>query len=86
MQIFIRNIDGKSLLLDVDERDTIYNVKVKLFDKYRIPVEYQRLSHSSKELNDEFTIFEYKIKIHDTLHLLFRLLSCYNCGNGNCLH
>ena len=85
MQIFTRNIDGKSLLLDVDERDTVYNVKVKLFDKYRIPVEYQRLSYSSKELIDELTLLEYKIKMHDTLHLLFRLLSCYNC-NKNCLH
>ena len=36
MQIFIKNWNGKTKILDVEPSDTIYQVKVKIQDKERL--------------------------------------------------
>lgn len=82
MQIFLKHIDGKTLILNVNEHDTIFDVKNKIFNHpyIKIPVEYQRLSYQSKELLNNRTLFDYNIQEHYTIHLMLRLLSCDKCN------
>ena len=48
MQIFIKTIIGKTLILDVEDDDTIDSVKAQILDKDGIPLEEQKLFFGEK--------------------------------------
>ena len=69
MQIFYRNLPGKSIIINVKPSDTIKSVKDKIKKNEGIPIKHQRLIFAGKLLKNGKTLAEYNIRKIATLFL-----------------
>jgi len=74
MQIFVKNLIGNTIVIDVKSTDTIYDIKIKINEKDEILPEYQRLTFKGKELYDARTLEDHNIQNEDTIHIYLRLI------------
>ena len=73
LQIFIKTLSGKTIALDVKNRETIKHIKAKIENKEGTPSTLQKLWFTGKVLRDEMSIKESNITKNATLHLLLGL-------------
>ena len=74
MQIFVKDLAGKTLPFDVDHMETIGSFKVKLEDKTGIKPAEQRLLYAGKQLEDEMTFRDYNIQKMSNIFLVTRVI------------
>lgn len=74
MQIFVKNIAGKSVTLDVEPSDSILRVKQKVQVRERIPVKDQHLVFGGRDLSNGKSLGGYNIGQESTLHLVLQVV------------
>lgn len=69
MTIFVKNLDGLTISLEVEPSDTVAQVKTKLETQESILFTGQRLIFAGMELESDRTLSDYNIQTEATLHL-----------------
>jgi ubiquitin-large subunit ribosomal protein L40e len=72
-EVYVKSLQGKTMSLMADARDTIATIKAKIQEREGIPPSQCRLLFGGKNLEDERTLAEYSIQKESTLHLSIRL-------------
>mmetsp|Transcript_99083 Transcript_99083/g.317845 ORF Transcript_99083/g.317845 Transcript_99083/m.317845 type:complete len:842 (-) Transcript_99083:58-2583(-) len=78
--ITIKLITGKAFEMQVDEKDKVEDVKLKIKHSEDLEPERQRLIFAGKQLENEKTLAEYGVAEGSTLHLVLR--SANGAGGG----
>jgi hypothetical protein len=73
MQIFVKTITGRTVVLDAESSDSVRCIKEKILDNNGIPIDSQRLVFSGKPLEDDRPLSDYNIHTESTLHLILYL-------------
>lgn len=73
MQLFVKTLSGKTVSIDVEEGESIEEVKEKISEKEGVPPEQQRLVFGGQQLQDSKTLDDYDVGDDATLHLVLRL-------------
>ncbi|BFZ14921.1 hypothetical protein BsWGS_17959 [Bradybaena similaris] len=74
-EVFVKNLDGKTYTIEVDQFETVSAFKQKVGQKLGVAMEQQRItSQEGKTLaDDNLSLHDYKIRKHSTLYCQGRL-------------
>eukprot|EP00742_Colponemidia_sp_Colp-10_P008305 GILJ01008983.1.p1 GENE.GILJ01008983.1~~GILJ01008983.1.p1 ORF type:complete len:721 (+),score=94.77 GILJ01008983.1:204-2366(+) len=72
MQIFVKVLSGRTLVLSVEPSYTLEQLKCHIEVREGIPAELQRLIFAGKQLENQRTLAEYGVDRESTLHLVLR--------------
>lgn len=70
MQIFVKTLTGKTIILEVEPTDRIGDIKAMIYDKEGVLPYYQKFVFAGKQLEDGNTLQDYSIQKDATLHLI----------------
>eukprot|EP00529_Nitzschia_sp_RCC80_P026285 CAMPEP_0113461430 /NCGR_PEP_ID=MMETSP0014_2-20120614/11539_1 /TAXON_ID=2857 /ORGANISM="Nitzschia sp." /LENGTH=350 /DNA_ID=CAMNT_0000353195 /DNA_START=14 /DNA_END=1067 /DNA_ORIENTATION=- /assembly_acc=CAM_ASM_000159 len=73
MQLFVKTLTGKTVSIEVEEGESIEDVKAKISEKEGIPAEQQRLIFGGQQLQEGKSLEDYDVGDDATLHLVLRL-------------
>ncbi|XP_047068496.1 polyubiquitin-like [Lolium rigidum] len=76
MRIFVRELKGKTITLQVERTEIIDNVKMKIYQVDGCRPAQQRLLFAGRQLENDRTLADYTIRKDDTLHLVLCLCGC----------
>lgn len=71
--VYVKTLTGKTITINTNTTDTVYDVKVKIQNKEGIPPDQQRLLYLHKALDDDLSLNDYDIENYTTIHLVLRL-------------
>lgn len=75
--IYVKDINGKTISVEVDQAMTIEQVKLAITRKDQAtPPDQQRLIYAGRQLEDGRTCGDYNIHSQSTIHLVKRLRGC----------
>ncbi|KAG1745797.1 ubiquitin-related domain-containing protein [Suillus occidentalis] len=73
VQIFVKNLNGKTIALMISPTDTVENLMKKIQERTDIPPSEQRILFGGKQLVPDKILADYNISKESTLHLVLRL-------------
>ena len=72
IHIFVKLMNNTTIILEINKNDTIDMLKQKICMRENIPLMFQRLVYSGKELSN-LSLQDYNINNDSTIHLFSRL-------------
>lgn len=69
VQIFVKNLNGKTMALMVSPYDTVESLLEKVEERTQIPPDQQRLLHAGKQLAPGKILADFDIQKESTIHL-----------------
>jgi len=72
MFVFVKTLTGKTLTIEVDENDTISEVKKKVQQRAEVPASQQRIIFAGKDLEDGRTLADAGVKKESIIHLVLK--------------
>jgi hypothetical protein len=72
--VFVKMLDGKTITLRAHEDETVDVIKVRIEDKEGLPPHIIRLIYQGKQLEDGWTLRDYRVHRESTFHLALRLV------------
>ena len=73
MQIFVKVLTGRTIALEVNEGNTVWELKALISGNQFIHPYAQRLIFAGKQLEDDRKLVDYNVQKESTLHLVLRL-------------
>ena len=76
MRIYVKNLHGVTLTLEVEQTTKIEEVRKMIFEKTGWIPENMRLLFAGKQLEDSKTLADYNIQKECTIHICIKQVDC----------
>lgn len=73
--IFIKTLTGSTSMLKIHPSDLVEDLKLKIYQQLKVPIDSQRLIFQHSQLENGNTLESYRIRKDSTIHLAVRLMA-----------